>query len=182
MSGHGPHADANDPFQRRVAITMALYTVLIAFTGMLTSQARTKALLLSNEVANEWSFFQAKSTKQIIAGATKEIIERLPATPATAEGEAAKGPTLAQAVEKLAKDADRYEKEKEEIKLKAEKLNQQGEHHQHQEHWFEYATVLAELAIVLASVALLLHSKVPFFLSLASAVCSILLAAFTWMH
>ncbi|HVO31710.1 MAG TPA: DUF4337 family protein, partial [bacterium] len=60
---HGAHADPHDPFQKKVALAMSLCAVLLAFVTMMTNQARTEALLLSNEAANQWSFFQAKSTK-----------------------------------------------------------------------------------------------------------------------
>jgi hypothetical protein len=178
---HGPHADASDPFQRRTAIFMALYTVLIAFNGMLTSQARTKALLLSNEATDKWSYYQAKSTKQVIAVATHDILVRLPEAAPVGEVEGKLKVSLAEAVEKLATQAERYEHEKEDIKKEADEIVERGQHQQHREHWFEYATVVAELAIVLASVALLLTSKAAFRISLALAIVSLGLTAWTFL-
>ena len=77
MSGHGPHADHNDPFQRRVAVFIAGFAALLAFTTMLTNQARTAAILLASESSNQWSFFQAKSTKGIVTRAELELLEHL---------------------------------------------------------------------------------------------------------
>lgn len=177
MSGHAPHADAHDPFQRRVAIFMALYTVAIAFNSMLTSQARTQAILLSNQATNQWSYFQSKSTKQVLAKATRDILGHLP------EGAAVEGrPTASAAMATLEAESARYEKEKDEIKAEAERIAAQGHHQEHKEHWFEYATVVAELAIVLASVALLLQSRAAFWASGAFAVASLGLSGFTLLH
>ena len=178
---HGPHADASDPFQRRTAIFMAIYTVLIAFNTMLTSQARTNALLLSNEATDKWAYFQAKSTKQVVAVATREVLERLPVASA-GEGEAAPKGSLASVVERLTREAERYEAEKEGVKKEAEAIVERGAHQQHREHWFEYATVIGELAIVLASVALLLTSKIAFRVSAALAVASLALTGWTFFQ
>lgn len=71
---HGAHADPHDPFQRKVAISMSVYAVLLAFTTMLTNQARTEALLLSNQSANQWAYFQAKSTKGVVVTAEAELV------------------------------------------------------------------------------------------------------------
>lgn len=60
--GHGPHADANDPFQKQVAVVLAMYSVGLAFVNMLTNQSRTQSILRSNEATNTWSHFQSKST------------------------------------------------------------------------------------------------------------------------
>ena len=77
MSGHHPHADHNDPFQRRVAVFIAGFAALLAFTTMLTNEARTAAILLASESSNQWSFFQAKSTKGVVTRAELELLEHL---------------------------------------------------------------------------------------------------------
>jgi hypothetical protein len=186
MSGHGPHADPHDPFQRRTAIFMAIYTVVIAFNSMLTTQARTRALLLSNEATNKWSYFQSKSTKQVITAATRDVLARLPEMPVVAAGEGEGKPVqrvaLSEAIEKLTREGERYEHEKEEIKKEAEEIVEKGQHQQHREHWFEYATVVAELAIVLAGVALLLASKTAFRISALLALTSLGLSGWTFFH
>lgn len=98
MSGHGPHADHNDPFQRRVAVFIAGFAALLAFTTMLTNQARTAAILLSSESNNQWAHFQAKSTKGIVTRAELELLEHLnPASRAEAPRRAMPATALAAA-------------------------------------------------------------------------------------
>jgi hypothetical protein len=77
MSGHGPHADHNDPFQKKVAVFLAAYAALLAFTTMLTNQARTSAILLASESSNQWAFFQSKSMKGIVTRAELELLDHL---------------------------------------------------------------------------------------------------------
>ena len=173
MSHGAAHADPSDPFQMRVAVAMALITVVVAFNGMLTNQARTEALLLSNEATNQWAYFQAKSTKAAIVRATRDIVDQLPGR----EGAAPAGTS-----DKLKAEAERYDREKEEIKVEADKITAEGKHQQHREHYFEYATTIAEVALVLASVALLMASKNVFRLSVAVAAAALVVTGYTALH
>lgn len=74
---HGTHADHNDPFQRRIAVFLAVYAALLAFTGMLTNQARTSAILQTAQSSNRWAHFQAKSTKGILTRVELELLDAL---------------------------------------------------------------------------------------------------------
>ncbi len=183
MSEHHAHADASDPFQKKVAIAMSVYAVLLAFTTMLTNQARTEALLLSNEASNKWGYYQAKSTKGIVVKAEAELLGILapePAGHAPAEGEHVSISTAAR--ERLEKEAERYEKEKEEIKEEANKVVEKGEVEKHKEHWFEYAATTIELAIIIATIGLLLSSRPAFYASMVTAAVSVGLTAWTALH
>ncbi len=168
MSGHGPHADVKDPFQKRVAIMLAMYTALLAFTTMLTNESRTRALLLSNEAANQWSYFQAKSTKGIVTRAELEILERI-------QPPAADDPLRT----RLAEDVVRYDQEKAEIEKNARAVVVQQTFQEHKEHWFEYASTIVELGIVLAGVSLLLTSRGTFWASVVAASISLGLTGYT---
>ena len=81
---HGPHADASDPFQKRTAVAIALFTTVLAFANMLTNQARTEAILSSNRATNKWSHFQSKSTKQQLVRLEQSLLARLPSSDAAA--------------------------------------------------------------------------------------------------
>ena len=75
---HGPHADPNDPFQKRTAVAIALFTTVLAFANMLTNQARTQAILSSNRATNKWSHYQSKSTKQQLARLEQTLLSHMP--------------------------------------------------------------------------------------------------------
>src|SRR5438132_1288659 len=99
MSGHGAHADASDPFQKRAAVAIAVFTVILAFANMLTNQSRTRAILSSNRATNQWSYYQSKSTKLVVTQLHRDLVK----------DDTAK-------VAALDQEMVRYEKEKEEIK------------------------------------------------------------------
>src|SRR5437868_5183811 len=133
MSGHGAHADASDPFQKRAAVAIAIFTVILAFANMLTNQSRTKAILSSNRATNQWSYYQSKSSKALITQLRRDLVK----------DDAAK-------VAELDQELARYEKEKEEIRARAEGLASEEGDAEHKEHYFEYAATVVELGIVLA--------------------------------
>jgi Domain of unknown function (DUF4337) len=171
MSGHGAHVDPNDPFQKRVAVAMAIYAVQLAFVNMLTTQARTQAILQSNRAASRWAYFQSKGMKQNVAAAEVDLLAQLP----PAVGATGRDELLA----KLRAEGARYEAEKATIQEEAKAFETQSAHAEHMEHFCEYGAIAAELAIVSAGVALLMHSKKVLTVSVAMAIGSLLIVAYT---
>jgi hypothetical protein len=168
MSGHGPHADASQPFQKRVAVAIAVYTVILAIANMLTNQARTEAILSSNRAADQWAYYQAKGTKQNLVRLEKNILGRVE-----------NGGLHDDDMVRLDKEIARYEKEKEEIKRQSMVLGAAEDENEHKEHFYEYAATLAELGIIIASVALLLTSKKAVAISALASTASLLLIIYT---
>ena len=158
---HGPHADAHDPFQKKVAISMSVYAVMLAFVTMLTNQSRTEALLLSNEAGNQWAFFQAKSTKGMLVRAEADLVETL------SDEKGPRAEASAKVRAHFLEEAERYDVEKEGIKEHAEELAAEAEANKAKEGKFEYASVAVELGIVIATVALLLTSAPAWWVSIA---------------
>jgi hypothetical protein len=169
MSG-GHHVDPNDPFQKRVAVALAVYTVILALSNMLNTQAESNAILTSNKTTSQWNYFQAKGNKQNLAQVELELIGRLPPPP-QGNGEL---------TTKLQADIERYEKEKAEIKKKAEDLQDASDAFVHRGHRFEYAATIVEFGIILGGIALLMHSKKLLYTSAALATVSAGLLAFTF--
>lgn len=164
---HGPHADPNDPFQKRTAVAIAAFTTLLAFSNMLTNEARTEAILSSNRATNRWSHYQSKSTKQQLSRLELSLLTRQP------------GGVVAEDNTRLSSEIERYEKEKQEIRREAEGFNAIEKAAEHREHYFEYAATIAELAIITASVALLLSSRKALMLALAVALLALALTLYT---
>src|SRR5437016_3421006 len=85
MSHGGAHADPHDPLQKKIAIAMAVFAVILTFNTMLTNQCRTESLLKAAQATNKWGYYQSKSTKQIVVKAEAELLADLgPAEPAVA--------------------------------------------------------------------------------------------------
>jgi len=160
MSGHGAHADPSNPFQKRVAITMAIYAVGLAFTNAAVNSSRSKSLLDANDAASKWAYYQAKGTKAMLRRLEVSLLDRL------ATGDAKK-------VEGAEEEIAKYEAEKAEIQAEARKLEAEQEMFEHREHRMEYGAIGFELAIVLAGVALLQASKMLYGASVASAIAAV---------
>ena len=173
MSGHGFHVhgphdhelehaaqgghDGHDKGGGMIA-QIAVVTAIIATVGALFSyqggatQAnaglyKNTAAIKKTEAANQWSFFQAKSTKQSLSEFARD---------------------LAPDDKKVAYQSkiDRYETEKNAIKLGAEKLEAEAiawdhssDEQLHQHHRWAQATTVLQVSIALAAIALLTRKK-----------------------
>lgn len=173
MSGHGFHVhgphdhelehaaqgghDGHDKGGGMIA-QIAVVTAIIATVGALFSyqggatQAnaglyKNTAAIKKTEAANQWSFFQAKSTKQSLTEFARD---------------------LAPDDKKVAYQSkiDRYETEKNAIKLGAEKLEAEAiawdhssDEQLHQHHRWAQATTVLQVSIALAAIALLTRKK-----------------------
>jgi len=56
--------EANDPFSKQVAITIALLAVVLAVIENKGDNAKTDAIIKTSEAANRWGYYQSKSIKQ----------------------------------------------------------------------------------------------------------------------
>ena len=105
--------EANDPFEKRVAVTIASLAVVLAVIGNKGDNAKTDAIIRTNEASNQWGYFQAKGIKGSIAISESELLSMLaPSQTAAAD--------ILKKVETLKADAERYKEEQKEIKTRAE--------------------------------------------------------------
>jgi len=137
---------------------IALFTAIIATVGALfgymggATQAnaglyKNNAAIKKTEAANQWSYFQSKSTKQNLSELALD---------------------LAPAGKKDIYEADikRYKEEKTVIKAKAEQLealslewDNKSDAEMHQHHRWAQATTVLQVSIALAAIALLTRRK-----------------------
>ncbi len=69
--------EAEDPFAKRIAISIAVLAVCISFIGNKGDNAKTDSLIKTTSAANQWSYFQAKSMKQNAYALDKDILSVL---------------------------------------------------------------------------------------------------------
>ena len=170
---HGPHdhelehaasheehhaAAEHDGGRKSMTNQIAVCTAVIATVGAIfaymggLTQAnaglyKNNAGIKKTEAANQWNYFQSKSTKQSLAELARDL-----APEDKKAGYQAK--------------VDRYEKEKNDIKVIAEKLeaesvvwDQSSDAQIHQHHRWAQATTVLQVAIALAAIALLTRKK-----------------------
>jgi hypothetical protein len=150
--------EAKDPYERRVAITIAAIAVGLALISVMGSNAKTEGLLAATRASNQWAYFQAKSIKEHNVGAQRELLGMLTGVDEAKRAEKIKSHTAQLAA---------YEKEKEAIKVKAEKLEEEVERNTRIDERCDLAELLLQVAIVLGSVAILVHWKLFWFLAIA---------------
>ena len=157
---HGAHGHGEeDADTRKMTNQIAMFTAIIATVGAIfaymggATQAnaglyKNNAALKKTAAANQWNYFQAKSTKQSLAEVSRDLTG----------GQAEK--------DKYQAKIDRYEKEKGEIKTEAEKLeaeaaqwDKRSDEQMHQHHRWAQATTALQVAIALAAIALLTRKK-----------------------
>lgn len=165
---HGPHdhelehatqAAAHGEHGSGMTNQIAMFTAIIATVGAIfaymggATQAnaglyKNNAALKKTEAANQWNYFQAKSTKQSLAEVSRDLTVK--------EAER----------EKYQAKIERYEKEKGEIKVVAEKLeaeatewDRKSDEQIHLHHRWAQATTVLQVAIAMAAIALLTRKK-----------------------
>ena len=144
--------EANDPFEKRAAVTIAILAVALAVIGNKGDNAKTDAIIKTNVATNEWGYFQAKGIKGSIASAQVELLTLL----APSQNGAA---DIAKNAERLKGDAERYKTEQVEIKERAEVAEKEAGVGSKINDRCDQGSLALQIAIVIASVSILARSQ-----------------------
>ena len=157
---HGPHDHAlehaghgGDSFSSKIAVTTAILATVGALFSYQVGSTQNEAAMFKNnaaikktEAANQWNFYQAKSSKQNLA----ELALSLPVADK----------------EKYTQAVQRYTTEKAEIKKAAEKLESESkqwdeasEKAMHVHHRWALAMTLIQIAISISAITLLTRKQ-----------------------
>jgi hypothetical protein len=151
---HATHGEAGAGMINQIAMFTAVIATVGAIFAYMGGATQANAGLFKNnaaikktEASNQWNYYQAKSTKQSLAEASRDL-----SPPDKQPNYQAK--------------IDRYEKEKKEIESEARKLeaqavewDQKSEEQMHQHHRWAQATTALQVSIALAAIALLTKKK-----------------------
>lgn len=188
MSGHGfhvhgPHdhevehaAHGGDAFSGKIAVMTAILATVGALFGYLGGATQNDAAMFKNnaaikktEAANQWNYYQAKSSKQNLA----ELGMMLPGTDK----------------QRFQADIARYKTEKEGIKKEAEKLeaasqdwDKKSDGAMHEHHQWALATTAIQIAIALAAITLLTRKTWMQYASFGMAAIGVILGIAAWLH
>jgi Flp pilus assembly protein TadB len=134
--------EARDPFDKRVAGTMAVMAAALAVVSVIGHMATTEEIVNQAKASDQWAYYQAKSIRRY-------------------ESEIARDVLAAQATkaEEYSKNVEKYSKEGEEIQKEAQALENESKANGRQAARMEFAEIFLEVAIVLASLAIL--TKIP---------------------
>jgi len=154
-------------FSRRVALTTAVYAVVLAIASLGGANAMKEMLLAQQQSSDQWAFYQAKVLREHLYRAQKLVLEA-----ELADATAARGPRqekLQALAAKFAEEETRYNAEKKDIEKDAKKLEHERDVNRDKDPYFDYAEVLLQIAIVCSSVSILAASRPMFIFSLVVA-------------
>jgi hypothetical protein len=173
---HAEHAEhaAHDPFDRRVALTIAIVAAVLASVTVLAHRAHTETLLLqgeatslSNESYNKWSLYGFQKSRLLQAEfEQRQLVYTVPA------------PGTEKKVEKYKSEVagliTKYTKQLPEWKLEAEEFTNKSRDKLHETHAmheraarYDLGELFVEVALVLCSIAILTKRKSFWFVGMA---------------
>src|SRR6266851_9767378 len=99
---------AKQPFERNVALTMAVIAAVMAIVSVAGHILTTDELLDQQKASDQWAFYQAKAIRRYESDIARDLLAAVSAGPA--------------GMQKYAANLTRYEKEANEIQGEAQKL------------------------------------------------------------
>lgn len=156
------HASHGEPFNKRVAATMAMIAAALALVSVLGHMTTTEELLLQQKSSDQWAYYQAKSIRRYESEVARDILQSLQKTDVAAN---------------YTKKAAQYRDEQTGIQKEAEKLQTESEFAGRKARRFHFGELLLEIAIVLSSLAILTHREAMFWFAVACGLGGVAVAA-----
>lgn len=161
-------------FTKRVALTTAVFAVLLAITSLGGNNAMKEMLLAQQQSADLWAFYQSKVVREHLYNIEKKRIE------AELLGRRdSMRPEVRTHYESMlntmGEEETRYSSEKKKIEEGAKELEHERDINRSKDPYFDYAEVLLQISIVMASISIISLSRQVFLFSLVSAATGTLL-------
>jgi hypothetical protein len=165
---HAEHA-SHDPFDRRVATTMAIVAAVLACVVLLSHRSHNETLqneIRSNDdvtlAANQWAYYQAKKIRQYAFEANAEFLAVMRKDMKTPEAAQEADDLIKKWQEKTKKwegEAAQIEEKARDYEKEAAEFHKESEEAHHRSGRFDLGELGIELALVLCSVALLTKGR-----------------------
>jgi hypothetical protein len=149
--------EARDPFEKQVAVSIAGLAVCLAVVENKGDNAKTDAIIQTNEASNEWARYQSKSIKATLARTEMILLSNL---------QPAAGVKTAERVEWLKGEATRYESDEKEITDLARNAQTAAQVSSKVNDRCDEGALALQIAIVVASVAILSRWKLLWIVAL----------------
>ena len=155
-------------FTKRIALTTAIFAVLLAITSLGGNNAMKEMLLSQQQASDQWAFYQSKAMREHLYKTNGlrlelDILER----------GAGMKPEAKKRYEAMLKDMRaeeaRYSGEKKKIEEEAMHLEAERDKNRSKDPYFDYAEVLLQISIVMASISILAASRQVFYFAVVSA-------------
>ncbi len=146
-----------------VAVCVALVATFMSLCNVKAGNIIQQMSLTQAEAVDEWSYYQAKGTKENIASASADALELQRDVAPNITPEQKK--TFDDAIAKQRANAKKYEKEKDEIKAKAQGFEKHRDELDIHNDQFDMAEALMSVAIALFGVTALTQKRWMLFIA-----------------
>lgn len=150
--------EAKDPFEKMVAISIAVMAVLLSYISMKGDNAKTDSVIKTNLATDQWGFYQSKSLKRHMAESEADLLKYLSTTPESTKRR-----------EELKAEAEKYKTDSDAIQKEAKKLEVDADDGGKMNDRCDFAGLFLQIAIVIASVAILSRQRLLWYASLGLA-------------
>lgn len=153
---------AKEPFDKRVAGTMAIIAAVLAVVSVLGHIQTTEELLQQQKASDQWAYYQAKSIRRYDSEVARDMFAGM------------KNEAMS---EQYAKNAEKYRRDDEEIQKEAQALENESHLKGRQALRLHFGEVFLEISIVFASLAILTKRGVLWFGSMGLGLGGVCIAA-----
>jgi hypothetical protein len=155
-------------FTKRVALTTAIFAVILAITSLGGNNAMKEMFLTQQQASDQWAFYQAKVVREHLYRSQKLRLELdLHERGSSMKPEARE--KLESMLKNMAQEEIRYDAEKKEIEKEAKKLEHERDVNRSKDPYFDFGEVLLQIAIVMASISIVSDSRPIFYFALMGA-------------
>jgi Domain of unknown function (DUF4337) len=144
---------AKEPFDKKVAATMAILAAALAVVSVLGHIMTTEELLAQQRASDQWSYYQAKSIRRYQSEVARDLFS---------------GMKLNDQSKQYQKNSEKYRKDDEDIQKEAQGLERESHLSGRQALGFHFGEVFLEFSIVLASLAILTKRRFLWYISILS--------------
>ncbi len=155
---------AKDPFDKRVAATMAILAAGLAVVSVLGHIATTDELLNQQKASDQWAYYQAKNIRRYQSEVARDLFA---------------GMKLADKSQEYNGNAEKYRKDDEEIQKEATGLENESHLRGRQALRLHFGEVFLEISIVFASLAILTKRTFVYWAAVAVGLAGVGIAATT---
>ncbi|MGA8224139.1 MAG: DUF4337 domain-containing protein [Candidatus Acidiferrales bacterium] len=167
LQENAEHA-AHEPTLAPVTMTMAVFAVLVAATGLMGHRSHTEELLHQTKATDQWAYYQAKDIRR--KNYELFIDELSVFTLQNAE-------QVDKVKEKYAKEIERYRDQEKDIQAEARAAESEVTTMQRRADRFDLGEVMLEAALVICSITLLTRKRAFWVFGLALGTAGFVIAS-----
>jgi hypothetical protein len=162
LTEHVHHA--HDPFDKRVAASMAIIAALLAIVSVGAHIYTTEELLAQQQASDQWAYYQAKDIRRYDSEIALDVLK------------ASNNASIEKRLQHYNDNAERYDKDRAEIQNKARELEAERDLNQRRAFRLEFGEIFLEVGIVLASLSILIKAAPIWYAALLSATAGLVVA------